>query len=45
LLRVLDDGPQQSIISTTDLHVLPAEFLQRARVWRVSAGRLIPLEG
>ncbi len=45
LLRVLDDGPQQSIISTTDLHVLPDGFLQRARVWRVSAGRLSPLDG
>jgi DNA replication and repair protein RecF len=45
LLRVLDDGPQQSIISTTDLHVLPESFLQRAHVRRVRAGRLSSLDG
>jgi len=45
LLRVLDDGPQQAIITTTDLHVLPAAFLQRCHVWRVSAGRLSLLDG
>jgi DNA replication and repair protein RecF len=45
LLRVLDDGPQQSIITTTDLHVLPEAFVQRCHVWRVSAGRLSLLDG
>ena len=44
LLRVLDDGPQQSIISTTDLHVLPEAFVQHAHVRRVSAGRLSSLD-
>ncbi|MDD3825897.1 MAG: DNA replication/repair protein RecF [Anaerolineae bacterium] len=45
LLRVLDDGPQQSIITTTDLHVLPDAFVERCNVWRVSGGRLSALEG
>jgi DNA replication and repair protein RecF len=45
LLRILDDGPQQSIITTTDLHVLPEAFLQHCHLWRVSAGRLSLLEG
>jgi DNA replication and repair protein RecF len=45
LLRVLDDGPQQSIITTTDLDVLPAAFVQRCHVWKVSLGRLSLLEG
>jgi DNA replication and repair protein RecF len=40
LLGVLDDGPQQAIITTTDLHTLPSAFLQRCQLWRVELGRL-----
>ena len=40
LLHWLDDGPQQAIITTTDLHSLPATFLQRCQLWQVQMGRL-----
>jgi DNA replication and repair protein RecF len=42
LLHFLDDGPQQAIITTTDLHNLPAAFLQRCQIWHVHMGRLQP---
>lgn len=34
------NGPQQTIITATDLHILPAEFLRRCQVWQVRMGRL-----
>jgi DNA replication and repair protein RecF len=34
------DGPEQAIITTTDLHILPETFLQRCRLWRVQQGQL-----
>jgi DNA replication and repair protein RecF len=34
------DGPQQAIVTTTDLHSLPQEFLHRCHLWRVHMGRL-----
>jgi DNA replication and repair protein RecF len=43
LIRYLDDGPQQAIITTTDLHTLPEAFLQRCQLWRVEMGRLTEL--
>jgi DNA replication and repair protein RecF len=44
LLRYLDDGPQQAIISATDLDILPETFLQRCQPWRVQQGRLSELD-
>jgi DNA replication and repair protein RecF len=34
------DGPQQAIITTTDLHILPTVFLEQCQLWRVQMGRL-----
>lgn len=44
LLHALDDGPQQAIVTTTDLHVLPGTFLQRCQLWRVEMGCLRVVE-
>jgi DNA replication and repair protein RecF len=46
LVHRLDVGaadPRQAIITSTDLHAFPAEFLQRCHLWRVQLGRLQPL--
>jgi DNA replication and repair protein RecF len=40
LMHALESGPQQSILTTTDLEALPPAFLQRCRLWRVEMGRL-----
>ena len=40
LMHALESGPQQSILTTTDLNALPNAFLQRCRLWRVEMGRL-----
>jgi DNA replication and repair protein RecF len=40
LLHYLDNGPQQAVITTTDLHSLPDAFIQRCHMWRVQMGRL-----
>jgi DNA replication and repair protein RecF len=40
LLHYLDNSPQQAVITTTDLHTLPAAFVQRCRMWLVQMGRL-----
>ncbi len=40
LLAWLDQGPEQAILTTTDLHSLPETFLQHCRLWRVQMGRL-----
>jgi DNA replication and repair protein RecF len=40
LVRCLNDGPQQAIITTTDLHALPQALLRRCQLWRVETGRL-----
>jgi DNA replication and repair protein RecF len=40
LLGRLDDGPQQALITTTDLHSLPGGFVGTCQLWRVKAGRL-----
>ena len=44
LLESLNNGPQQAVITTTDLHVLPGTFLSRSRLWRVQMGRLTESE-
>ena len=44
LLRYLNDGPQQAVISATDLDVLPEAFLRRCELWRVRMGRLSKAE-
>ncbi|MCL7454562.1 MAG: hypothetical protein M8467_16105, partial [Anaerolineae bacterium] len=40
LMRALEEGPQQSVITTTELHALPEAFLQRCQLWRVRLGQL-----
>lgn len=40
LVHTLENGAEQAIITTTDLHTLPAPFLERCRLWRVEMGRL-----
>jgi DNA replication and repair protein RecF len=40
LTDALEDGPQQSILTATELRVLPPAFLRRCHVWRVEMGRL-----
>jgi DNA replication and repair protein RecF len=40
LLRYLDDGPQQAVLTTTDLHALPGSFLHGCQLWRVEGGSL-----
>jgi DNA replication and repair protein RecF len=43
LLGYLSDGPQQAVITMTDLGILPEAFLAQCRVWRVAVGRLVDL--
>jgi DNA replication and repair protein RecF len=40
LVHTLENGAEQAIITTTDLHTLPAPFLERCRLWRVEMGQL-----
>ena len=40
LVHALEDGVEQAIITTTDLHTLPEEFLQRCHTWQVEMGLL-----
>lgn len=40
LLHYLDDGPQQAVITTTELHALPEAFLQNCHLLRVHQGLL-----
>jgi DNA replication and repair protein RecF len=40
LMHTLEDGTEQAIITTTDLHSVPQAFLQRCHLWRVEMGRL-----
>lgn len=40
LIRCLNDGPQQALITTADLNAIPAAFLRRCRLWHVKMGRL-----
>jgi len=44
LLHTLDNGAEQAIITTTDLHTLPQTFLQSSQLWRVEMGRLSRLD-
>lgn len=44
LIRWLSNGPQQAVLTTTDLHALPQAFLHRCRLWRVDMGRLSAIE-
>jgi DNA replication and repair protein RecF len=38
------DGPQQALVTMTDLHLLPATFLHRCHLWQVQMGRLQAVE-
>jgi DNA replication and repair protein RecF len=40
LVLRLKDGPEQAVITTTELHSLPDGFLQQSQIWRVEMGRL-----
>jgi len=40
LLKCVDDGQQQAIITATDLQALPPAFLRGCRLWRAEMGRL-----
>jgi DNA replication and repair protein RecF len=44
LMHTLENGAEQAIITTTDLHTLPQAFLQSSQLWRVEMGRLSKLE-
>jgi DNA replication and repair protein RecF len=44
LMRTLDDGAEQAIITTTDLHTIPQTLLQRCQLWQVEMGRLRALD-
>jgi DNA replication and repair protein RecF len=44
LLRYLNNGPQQAVISATDLDVLPEAFLRHCELWRVRMGQLSKTE-
>jgi DNA replication and repair protein RecF len=44
LLRWLETGSQQALITTTDLPILPETFLRRCQVWHVQQGRLSQLD-
>jgi DNA replication and repair protein RecF len=44
LVHTLENGAEQAIITTTDLHTLPGEFLEGAHLWRVEMGRLSRIE-
>ena len=44
LVHTLEDGVEQVIVTTTDLHTLPEAFLQRCHLWRLQMGRLSKIE-
>jgi hypothetical protein len=44
LVHTLENGAEQAIITTTDLHTLPGAFLKGAHLWRVEMGRLSRIE-
>jgi DNA replication and repair protein RecF len=44
LVHALEDGVEQVIITTTDVRILPEQFLQRCRLWQVQMGRLRMLD-
>jgi DNA replication and repair protein RecF len=41
LMRALEEGAQQSVVTTTELHALPQSFLQRCQLFRVRLGQLV----
>jgi DNA replication and repair protein RecF len=44
LVHTLEDGVEQVIITTTDLHTLPEAFLQRCHLWLLQMGSLSKIE-
>ena len=44
LVHTLENGVEQAIITTTDLHTLPQAFLSGSHLWRVEMGRLSTVE-
>jgi DNA replication and repair protein RecF len=44
LVRALEDGVEQTIITTSDLHAVPKDLLERCHTWRVQVGRLSELD-
>jgi DNA replication and repair protein RecF len=43
LVHTLENGAEQAIITTTDLHTLPEALLKGSHLWRVEMGRLSKL--
>jgi DNA replication and repair protein RecF len=39
------DGPEQAVVTTTNLHALPPDFAQACQMWRVEMGRLSAIDG
>lgn len=44
LMHTLENGAEQAIITTTDLHTVPQALMQRCHLWRVEMGRLRVVE-
>jgi len=44
LVHTLENGAEQAIITTTDLHTLPEPFLQGSQLWQVEMGQLSRLD-
>jgi DNA replication and repair protein RecF len=40
VLHFLENGPQQAVLTATDLHILPETFVRNCRLWRVQMGQL-----
>jgi DNA replication and repair protein RecF len=44
LVRTLEDGVEQALITTTDLRTLPQTLLERCYLWQIQMGRLSAVE-
>jgi DNA replication and repair protein RecF len=40
-----ENGPEQAVVTTTNLHALPQAFAQACQLWRVEMGQLSALDG
>ncbi len=40
-----EDGPEQAVVTTTNLHALPEAFARNCQVWRVEMGQLSAIDG
>ncbi len=44
LVHTLENGAEQAIITTTDLHTLPEPFLRGSQLWQVEMGQLTRID-